>query len=631
MIKGKISVVMLVAFLLLASIAYTGMAGSVAATDPITVTVSVPEDVSGSFEATIKVEDVSNLNSGQFDLTFEPTVIDVIDVVDGEINGVTILIDGWELMSEDRIRVLFKLPGVETASGSGCLAKIFFEVKGEDSDTSELAISDGLLVDEEAEEIGSAWMNAAVTVVWPTVGVNTPEYVTTSFEATIKVEDVSNLNSGQFDLTFEPTVIDVIDVVDGEINGVTILIDGWELMSEDRIRVLFKLPGVETASGSGCLAKIFFEVKGEDGDTSELAISDGLLVDLNSYGMDANWNGTALTVAIGPVITVNAPAAVSDSFEVQIEVEDVTDLDAAQFDLSFDPDLLTVTSVSDGEINDEAVPVKKWSLDPAGPGRLRVILDLPGVDGVSGSGVLARIGFDPVGDGVSKLLLGDVILGDIHADDIKGVQLESSTVEVTLPGGTVISISDVAAVGTITVPITIENATNVGSCDLTLSYDPLIAIVSDVDGGDFDSLQANLEDAADGVIRIGAYQTSRPGFNGDVVLAEVTFMTMGEVGASTVLDLDVTTLKDVTPECNPIPYLVEDGSFTVLLKGDANGDGRIDMADCMDLAKHILSLSGFEQIVEAAVDVNGDGEIDMADCMYLAKHILEIVGFEELK
>ncbi|VUT27878.1 MAG: Dockerin type I repeat protein [Candidatus Syntrophoarchaeum sp. GoM_oil] len=108
-------------------------------------------------------------------------------------------------------------------------------------------------------------------------------------------------------------------------------------------------------------------------------------------------------------------------------------------------------------------------------------------------------------------------------------------------------------------------------------------------------------------------------------------MTMGEVGASTVLDLDVTTLKDVTPECNPIPYLVEDGSFTVLLKGDANGDGRIDMADCMYLAKHILSLSGFEQIVEAAVDVNGDGEIDMADCMYLAKHILEIVGFEELK
>ncbi len=631
MIKGQISVVMLVGFLLLASVAYTGMMGSVAATDPATVTVSVPEDVSGSFEATIEVEDVSNLNSGQFDLTFDPSVINVTDVVECDIDGVTIPIDGWELMSEDRIRVLFKLPGVDTASGSGCLAKILFEVKGEDSDTSELAISGGLLVDVEAEDINSEWNDAAVTVLWPTVGVNTPEYVTTSFEATIEAEDVSNLNSGQFDLTFDPTVINVIDVLAGEINGVTIPIDGWELMSEDTVRVLFKLPGVDTASGSGCLAKILFEVKGNDGDTSELAISGGLLVDFKSYGMDANWTGAALTVAIGPLVTVNAPSAVSDSFEVQLGIDDVKDLDAAQFNLSFDPDVLGVAYVSDGEIDGVNVPMQNWNLHPDDSGILRVVLDLPGVGGVSGSGCLATIGFAPVGDGVSELLLYDVILSDVDADAIKGVQLESSTVEVTLPGGTVISISDVAAVGTITVPITIENATNIGSCDLTLSYDPLIAIVSDVDGGDFDSLQANLEDAADGVIRIGAYQISNPGLNGDVVLAEVTFMTMGEVGASTVLDLEVTTLKDVTPECNPIPYLVEDGSFTVLLKGDANGDGRIDMADCMYLAKHILSLSGFEQIVEAAVDVNGDGEIDMADCMYLAKHILEIVGFETLK
>ncbi|MHC1566065.1 MAG: cohesin domain-containing protein [Candidatus Syntropharchaeales archaeon] len=465
----------------------------------------------------------------------------------------------------------------------------------------------------------------------PTVTVSVPEYISGGFEATIEVEDVSNLNSGQFDLTFDPDVINVTDVLDGEIDGVTIPIDGWELMSEDTVRVIFKLPDVETVNGSGWLAKINFEVKGENGDTSELTISEGLLVDYDGEGMDANWNGAALTVAMGPSVTVNAPAAASDSFEVQIEIDDVEDLDAAQFDLSFDPNLLAVTSVSDGEIDGEAVPVKRWSLDPADPGKLRVVLDLPGVKGVSGSGVLARIGFDPVGDGVSELVLDNVTLGDINADDIKGVRLESSTVKVTLPGGTVISINDIAAIGTITVPITIENATNVGSCDLTLSYDPDIVIVSDVGGGEFDSLQANLEDASDGVIRIGTYQTSSPGLNGDVVLAEVTLMAMGDMESSTTLDLEVTTLKDATPECNPIPCLVEDGSFTVLLKGDANGDGRIDMADCMYLAKNILGISGFEQIVEAAVDVNGDGEIDMADCMYLAKHILDIAGFEELK
>ncbi|MCW7076192.1 MAG: cohesin domain-containing protein [Candidatus Syntrophoarchaeum sp.] len=480
--------------------------------------------------------------------------------------------------------------------------------------------------------VAYAGMMGSVTATnIPTVTVSVPEYISGSFEATIEVEDVSNLNSGQFDLTFDPDVINVTDVLEGEIDGVTIPIDMWEFMSYDRIRVLFKLPDVDTASGSGYLAKIGFEVKGENGDTSELEITKGLLVDYDGEGMDANWNGAALTVAMGPSVTVNAPAAASDSFEVQIEIDDVEDLDAAQFDLSFNPDVLTVASVSDGEIDGKDIPVLNWNLDPSDPGTLRVVVDLPGVKGVSGSGHLAKIEFDPKGGGVSRLVLSNVILSDINADEIKGPQLGSSEVEVTLPGGTVISISDVAAIGTITVPITIENATNVGSCDLTLSYDPDIVIVSDVGGGEFDSLQANLEDASDGIIRIGTYQTSSPGLNGDVVLAEVTLMTMGDIESSTTLDLEVTTLKDATPECNPIPCLVEDGSFTVLLKGDANGDGRIDMADCMYLAKNILGISGFEQIVEAAVDVNGDGEIDMADCMYLAKHILDIAGFEELK
>ena len=116
-----------------------------------------------------------------------------------------------------------------------------------------------------------------------------------------------------------------------------------------------------------------------------------------------------------------------------------------------------------------------------------------------------------------------------------------------------------------------------------------------------------------------------------MIVANVTFMAMGNSGSSTTLDLEVTTLTDATPDCNPIPYTIRDGSFTMFLNGDVNGDSRVDVADCMFLAKHLLGASGFETIVEDAADVNGNGAVEASDCMYLAKHLAGIGGFEVLK
>ena len=181
-------------------------------------------------------------------------------------------------------------------------------------------------------------------------------------------------------------------------------------------------------------------------------------------------------------------------------------------------------------------------------------------------------------------------------------------------------------------PITIENVSNVGSCQLTLSYDPDVAMVSNASQSDFDSLFTNLENAASGSVHLIAYQTSGDiGLDGDVIVVEVTFTTVGNGGSSTPLNLEVTTLTDATPNCNPIPYTIRDGSFTVFLNGDVNGDGIVDVADCMFLAKHLIGVSEFETIIEAAADVNGNGAIEASDCMYLAKHLAGIVGFEVLK
>jgi flagellar hook assembly protein FlgD len=188
-----------------------------------------------------------------------------------------------------------------------------------------------------------------------------------------------------------------------------------------------------------------------------------------------------------------------------------------------------------------------------------------------------------------------------------------------------ISIGD--GCGIVTIPIEIENGADVGACDIILSYDPAIVNVTGVTGGDMDVTVANLEHAGDGWVRIGTYQTDNPGLSGQITFANVTFEPVGSSGNCS-LNLSVRTFKDVTPDGNPMPYVVSNGTYMALLNGDVNGDGVVDMHDAMYLAKHVLGKSGFDVIITEAADVNDDKVIDIADSMHIAKYVLGITGFE---
>jgi hypothetical protein len=248
--------------------------------------------------------------------------------------------------------------------------------------------------------------------------------------------------------------------------------------------------------------------------------------------------------------------------------------------------------------------------------------------GLNGNFAVAEITFEAIGVGESTLDIEIITLTD-SSPQVNHLDHSISNGTVTIVA--VVTIPDVSATGMITVPITIGNVSNVGSCQLTLNYDPDVVIVSSADHSDFDSMFVNLEDAASGSVSILAYQTSNPGLDGAVIVANVTFIAVGNSGSSTPLDLEVTTLTDATPNCNPIPYRIMNGSFTMFLNGDVNGDSRVDVADCMYLAKHLLGVSGFETIVKDTADVNGNGEVEASDCMFLAKHLAGMDGFEVLK
>ena len=92
-------------------------------------------------------------------------------------------------------------------------------------------------------------------------------------------------------------------------------------------------------------------------------------------------------------VTVNAPEYVEKgaTFDVTIDVDYIMDFNMGLFDLSFDRDVVRVKSVEDGNIDGTTIPVEMWKVIERDT--IRVLLSVPGVTGVNGSGYLAKISF----------------------------------------------------------------------------------------------------------------------------------------------------------------------------------------------------------------------------------------------
>ena len=152
------------------------------------------------------------------------------------------------------------------------------------------------------------------------VDVNASDFVSDRFEVTIEIHNVTDLTSGQFDLSFDPDVIRLDDVEPGSIDGTRVPIEMWHLVDDGRVRILLKLPDAGLVSGSGDLATTHFEVVGNDGDTSDLEIADAELFSYVSREstllgsnteheeIDADWSGDVVTVGDVGTVKTEKPA-----------------------------------------------------------------------------------------------------------------------------------------------------------------------------------------------------------------------------------------------------------------------------------------------------------------------------------
>jgi hypothetical protein len=148
---------------------------------------------------------------------------------------------------------------------------------------------------------GTGTLNGGFTVVEVgavTVSVDAPDTAEpdSDFTANIDISQVIELDSGNYDITFDPLVLQLDDITAGLIGLTTIPVDMYNEMSPGTYRVIQNIPGVAGVTGSGYLAVLHFHVIGSEGGSSAISLSNGVLSDNQAGEIEATWTGDSVSI-----------------------------------------------------------------------------------------------------------------------------------------------------------------------------------------------------------------------------------------------------------------------------------------------------------------------------------------------
>jgi hypothetical protein len=126
----------------------------------------------------------------------------------------------WDDMDKGTIRVFFTVPEATGVSGSGYLAKISFNVKGDEGDECVLEIENGFLGNTTAEEIVADWIDATIKIGKEE---GEEEQQPPSITALEPTEEAVSSTEGE-SITFEISVDQEVDI-SWQINGTEVQVD----------------------------------------------------------------------------------------------------------------------------------------------------------------------------------------------------------------------------------------------------------------------------------------------------------------------------------------------------------------------------------------------------------------------
>jgi len=145
---------------------------TVLAVGAVTVSVDAPDTAApdSDFTASLDISQVTELDSCNYDVSFDAAVLRLDDVASGLIGSTVIPVDMYNELSPGVYRVVQNVPGLTGATGSGYLAVLHFHVIGSEGDSSAISLSNGVLSDNQAGEITATWAGDSVEITSVTPG-----------------------------------------------------------------------------------------------------------------------------------------------------------------------------------------------------------------------------------------------------------------------------------------------------------------------------------------------------------------------------------------------------------------------------------------------------------------------------
>jgi antitoxin (DNA-binding transcriptional repressor) of toxin-antitoxin stability system len=191
-------------------------------------------------------------------------------------------------------------------------------------------------------------------------------------------------------------------------------------------------------------------------------------------------------LAADVTVSIDAPAEVGpdSDFTVNINITEVTDFDACNYDVSFDASVLRLDSVTSGLVGATTIPVDVYNEISAGT--YRVIQNVPGLSGVTGTGYLAVLSFHVLGveGDSSAITLSNGMIASNQAQEITATWVGGSVEVAVTPVPVSIDAPDEASPASdFTVNVNIGDVTDFDAVSYDVSFDTLVLRLDDVTSG----------------------------------------------------------------------------------------------------------------------------------------------------
>jgi hypothetical protein len=397
----------------------------VVAQEATVVTIEAPaEATAGSdFTANVSVNEVTDFDACQYDVTFDPLVLRLDDVTAGVIGSTTVPVDIYNELSAGTFRVIQNVPGLSGVTGSGYLAVLHFHVLGSEGASSAIDLSNGVLSDITASQIPATWVGDTVSV---------SDFTAPTVSSTSPADDATGV---AVDAVVTATFSEAMNATTITTSSFTLLVGSTPVSGS-------------VSYNSGTYTATFTPGANLLYNTTYVALLNVAITDAagNPLASSYLWSFTTGLQPGVVTVSIDAPAGVApdSDFTANVNISSVTDFDACQYDVTFDPLVLRLDDVTAGLIGSTTVPVDIYNELSAGT--FRVIQNVPGLTGATGSGYLAVLHFHVLGsEGASSAIdLSNGVLSNIQAQAIEATWTGDTVTVADTAAPTVVSTSPLA-------------------------------------------------------------------------------------------------------------------------------------------------------------------------------------------